>query len=321
MRQSTDPPFSAHANAEQRTFQVGAIGTLPFANAGVFAGLLSSSSSSSRLSMSMEPIAAVGRWLPTQQPRATRSSSRVHAAVRINQFDLCANLSLTMQPIWAAVLMVACGSDPASSFIMAPRAGLVVLPVPGVGHAAHISHIASFRRAEGPAGLRMAAGSGVNRREAMKQVCLLGAQAAGSIVLMPSAGAETLLAASSPAAQQQAGGAPVMPPQVVLCDQAVSRLVNAKTAQEVYVIGTAHVSTLSAELVRDTIRLVQPDQVMVELDSQRVKKRAPAPAGATSSAGSAANEKPPPATFWGLVKAGKEGMAWRGVVTCTLGLD
>ena len=109
-----------------------------------------------------------------------------------------------------------------------------------------------------------------------------------------------------------------MPPQVVLCDQAVSRLVNTKTAQEVYVIGTAHVSTLSAELVRDTIRLVQPDQVMVELDSQRVKKRAPAPAGATSSAGSAANEKLPPATFWGLVKAGKEGMAWHGVVARTL---
>ena len=227
---------------------------------------------------------------------------------------------LTMRPIWAFVLTVACGLDPASSFIMAPRAGLVLLPAPGVGHTAHISHIASFRRA-GPAGLRMAAGSGaVNRREVLKKVavCLLGAQAAGSTVLVPSAGAETLLAASSLAAQQQAGGAPVMPPQVVLCDQAVSRLVNAKTAQEVYVIGTAHVSTLSAELVRDTIRLVQPDQVMVELDSQRVKKRAPAPAGATSSAGSAANEKLPPATFWGLVKAGKEGMAWHGVVARTL---
>lgn len=94
-----------------------------------------------------------------------------------------------------------------------------------------------------------------------------------------------------------------MSPQVVLCDQAVSRLVNAETAQEVYVIGTAHISTLSAELVRDTIRIVQPDQVMIELDSQRVKKRAPAPASATSSAGAAPNEKPPPATFWDLVKA------------------
>lgn len=219
---------------------------------------------------------------------------------------------------WAAVLTaVTCGPDPASSFIMAPRAGLLVLPAPGVGHAAHTASVSR----SGPGGLRMDSGSGaVNRRQALKQaaVCLFGAHAAGSTVLAASAGAETLLAASSPAAQQQAGGAPVMPPQVVLCDQAVSRLVNAKTAQEVYVIGTAHVSSLSAELVRDTIRLVQPDQVMVELDSQRVKKRAPAPAGATSSAGSAANEKPPPATFWGLVKAGKEGKAWRGVVTCTL---
>jgi hypothetical protein len=232
---------------------------------------------------------------------------------------------------WAAVLLTAvvCRPDPASSFIMVPRAGLVVIPAPGVGHAAHITHIAriaSFRA--GPSGLHMSSGSGaVNRREALRQaaVCLFGAQAAGSTVLAPSAGAETFLVASSPAAQQQAAGLllgrgrgePVMPPQVVLCDQAVSRLVNTKTAQEVYVIGTAHVSTLSAELVRDAIRLVRPDKVMVELDSQRVKKRAPAPAGATSSAGSAANEKPPPATFWGLVKAGKEGMAWRGVVTCT----
>jgi len=107
-----------------------------------------------------------------------------------------------------------------------------------------------------------------------------------------------------------------MSPQVVLCDQAVSRLVNAETAQEVYVIGTAHISTLSAELVRDTIRIVQPDQVMIELDSQRVKKRAPAPASATSSAGAAPKEKPPPATFWDLVKAGMNGMQCRCVLRC-----
>jgi hypothetical protein len=44
--------------------QAGAIGTLPCANAGVFAGLLSSSSSSSRLSMSMEPIAEGGIFHP-----------------------------------------------------------------------------------------------------------------------------------------------------------------------------------------------------------------------------------------------------------------
>lgn len=99
---STDPPCSAHANAEQRPFQVGAIGTLPFANAGVFAGLLSSSSSSSRLSMSMEPIASDGRWLPTHPARATRRSSQ-NVPLPLARRTLVLSLLCAARCLWAEI--------------------------------------------------------------------------------------------------------------------------------------------------------------------------------------------------------------------------
>jgi len=56
-----------------------------------------------------------------------------------------------------------------------------------------------------------------------------------------------------------------------LCDQSISLLKNEATGREVYLIGTAHVSQLSAELVRDTIRSQRPDTVMIELDKKRIK--------------------------------------------------
>jgi len=99
----------------------------------------------------------------------------------------------------------------------------------------------------------------------------------------------------------QAGGAAVMSAEEVFCDQAVSRLLNANTGQEVYIVGTAHISAVSAELVRDTIRLVRPNKIMVELDSQRVKKRAPVSSSATTGA---SPDTPPPSSLWDLVKAG-----------------
>ena len=134
------------------------------------------------------------------------------------------------------------------------------------------------------------------RRTSLKVAAayLVGLPTAGSIISARAVNAETA-AKQAPA---------VMSPEVVFCDQAVSRLVNSETKQEVYIVGTAHISTLSAELVRDTIRLVQPDRVMVELDAQRVKKRAPTAADEASSSDSTSDNKPPPTSVWGLVKAG-----------------
>jgi hypothetical protein len=80
-------------------------------------------------------------------------------------------------------------------------------------------------------------------------------------------------------------------------------------------VGTAHVSRLSAELVRDTIRLTHPDNVMVELDSKRVKVKArqgPTPDEAEPSADTAASPPPerdpppdkPPSSLMDLIKTG-----------------
>ena len=75
------------------------------------------------------------------------------------------------------------------------------------------------------------------------------------------------------------------------CDQAVSKLVATGGAArtELYIIGTAHVSEVSAELVRDVIRTVKPDTIMLELDASRVRRAMPAAsdAGDASAAGAA----------------------------------
>ncbi|KAJ1474572.1 hypothetical protein T484DRAFT_1831867 [Baffinella frigidus] len=54
------------------------------------------------------------------------------------------------------------------------------------------------------------------------------------------------------------------------CDAAVSHLVKSD-GSEIYLIGTAHISKDSAILVRDVIRAVRPDAVMVELDETRIR--------------------------------------------------
>jgi len=55
------------------------------------------------------------------------------------------------------------------------------------------------------------------------------------------------------------------------CDDAISELRNDATGQVIYLIGTAHVSELSARLVEETIRAKKPDTVMIELDKKRVR--------------------------------------------------
>jgi pheromone shutdown protein TraB len=118
-----------------------------------------------------------------------------------------------------------------------------------------------------------------------------------------SATVETTGVAVAPAVVVPTAREPIMKAQEVLCDQAVSRLVNAETGQEVYIVGTAHISKLSAELVRDTIRLTKPDKIMVELDSQRVKKRVSLPPPADGdNAVAAAPDKPAPTSVWDLIK-------------------
>lgn len=53
------------------------------------------------------------------------------------------------------------------------------------------------------------------------------------------------------------------------CDDAVS-LLRGPSGREVVLIGTAHISEQSAALVRETIRLLRPDVVMIELDPKRI---------------------------------------------------
>ncbi len=53
------------------------------------------------------------------------------------------------------------------------------------------------------------------------------------------------------------------------CDDAVAVWSNGN--RQVYIVGTAHVSEKSAELVAQTIDAVQPTLVMLELDRKRLK--------------------------------------------------
>jgi len=59
-----------------------------------------------------------------------------------------------------------------------------------------------------------------------------------------------------------------------LCDDAISHLRNPKTGQDIYMIGTAHISNASALLVRSTIRELRPQTVMLELDASRIGRLA-----------------------------------------------
>ena len=68
-----------------------------------------------------------------------------------------------------------------------------------------------------------------------------------------------------------------------LCDEAVTRLSDGRA--DVFLIGTAHISNLSARLVATLIDEVRPDLIMLELDAKRVKQP---PGGSPTSAYAAA---------------------------------
>lgn len=55
------------------------------------------------------------------------------------------------------------------------------------------------------------------------------------------------------------------------CDQAVTHLVDRATGRELYLVGTAHISNVSAVLVDATIRAVNPSLIAVELDASRTR--------------------------------------------------
>ena len=179
-----------------------------------------------------------------------------------------------------AFVMLSVGCTTVSSFYavapaFAVRTGLRAGPVAGA-HACRRTCMPALRMTHGEERL--------TRRDGLKY--LLGAPAA-AFLSARAVGAESTAAALA---------APEMSKEMVFCDQAVSHLLNVETGQNVYIVGTAHISSVSAALVRDTIRFVKPDKVMVELDSQRVKKRRPSnAAGAASSA--VADEAPPPTSF------------------------
>lgn len=77
------------------------------------------------------------------------------------------------------------------------------------------------------------------------------------------------------------------------CDDAVAVWSNGN--RQVYIVGTAHVSEKSADLVAQTIDAVQPTLVMLELDRKRMKG---APAAASAST------PPPPRRPAPLERAG-----------------
>lgn len=136
-------------------------------------------------------------------------------------------------------------------------------------------------------------GPAIGRRGALG----LGAAAAtsGSLLpaLLPSAAAS---AADGVSASAGAIGA------ASVCDPAVS-LVRTASGAEITLVGTAHISEESAELVRQVIRTVRPDVVMLELDPSRARglmqRRSPAattatPSDATALASPSPSSPPPP---------------------------
>ena len=118
---------------------------------------------------------------------------------------------------------------------------------------------------------------------ALLVIGLLAESAFGSGVRLPSSGRDLATRALLRTAERAAAAAAVvcmprpssaatvdsalrtLPP----CDDAVS-LLRGPAGNDVVLIGTAHISEQSAALVRETIRLLSPDVVMIELDPKRI---------------------------------------------------
>ncbi len=73
-----------------------------------------------------------------------------------------------------------------------------------------------------------------------------------------------------------------------LCDDGISVLTRGN--RRVVLLGTAHISTISAKLARDVVRSEMPDTVFVELDAKRIKSRPVTPPTAGSQLGEVGGE-------------------------------
>ena len=77
------------------------------------------------------------------------------------------------------------------------------------------------------------------------------------------------------------------------CDASVTVWEQPETGRRVYLLGTAHISSTSAELAGEVIDDVRPDAVFVELDAKRVKMTAPSaqPSGRPTTTSASSQEE------------------------------
>lgn len=64
----------------------------------------------------------------------------------------------------------------------------------------------------------------------------------------------------------------------VLCDPSVSTFRNPSNNRIIHILGTAHISSASADVAGQLVRSTKPDAVFVELDAKRVGRAIPKPA-------------------------------------------
>ena len=96
--------------------------------------------------------------------------------------------------------------------------------------------------------------------------------------------AAAVVATASFREEAQAALAPEKPIAASVCDSSVSLW--SKDGRRVYLLGTAHISTISAELAGRLVRDVRPEAVFVELDAKRVGKAQTRTVPISSSVGS-----------------------------------
>jgi len=82
--------------------------------------------------------------------------------------------------------------------------------------------------------------------------------------------APTAAQAATDTATQATVTAPEKPVSPAVCDTAVSVLMNPANGRRVYILGTAHISSQSADVAGKLVRDLKPDAVFVELDAKRV---------------------------------------------------
>eukprot|EP00571_Detonula_confervacea_P013272 CAMPEP_0172300382 /NCGR_PEP_ID=MMETSP1058-20130122/2482_1 /TAXON_ID=83371 /ORGANISM="Detonula confervacea, Strain CCMP 353" /LENGTH=456 /DNA_ID=CAMNT_0013010141 /DNA_START=10 /DNA_END=1380 /DNA_ORIENTATION=+ len=119
---------------------------------------------------------------------------------------------------------------------------------------------------------------GITRRELFRSTALIGA---ASLIAKPT----SARAATETATQKS------IPSQVVsntLCDPSVSTWVKSydDSMRTVHILGTAHISSASAELAGKMVRDLKPNVVFVELDAKRVARAIPGGINGGSGSGS-----------------------------------